>query len=126
MHVPQAFEPQWRHTSARKTIFGDALREADAAVGVIRAALDGSGKRDLLGAKVVVEPEGSDGAAQHREIGAQSHFLGASSTVAHFGLAKGVESVSVRVQDTSRDGETRETVVRNVPANSTLVVRLCE
>ena len=33
MHVPQAFEPQWRHTSARKTIFGDALREADAAVG---------------------------------------------------------------------------------------------
>ena len=44
MHVPQAFEPQWRHTSARKTIFGDALREADAAVGVIRAALDGSGK----------------------------------------------------------------------------------
>ena len=36
MHVPQAFEPQWRHTSARKTIFGDALREADSAVGELR------------------------------------------------------------------------------------------
>ena len=110
-----------------------APRRSDSAIAADRSAagwvgvraLDGSGKRDLLGAKVVVEPEGSDGAAQHREVGAQSHFLGASSAVAHFGLATGVESVSVRVQDTTRDGETRETVVRNVPANSTLVVRLC-
>lgn len=44
MHVPQAYEPQWTHTSTRKTIFGDALREADAAVGAIRLALDRTGK----------------------------------------------------------------------------------
>ena len=45
MHVPQAFEPQWRHTSTRKTVFGDALREADAAVGELapRSILLGSG-----------------------------------------------------------------------------------
>ena len=44
MHVPQAYEPQWMHTSTRKSIFGDALREADAAVGAIRLALDDTGK----------------------------------------------------------------------------------
>jgi hypothetical protein len=44
MHVPHAFEPRWQHTSSRRTIFGDALREADAAVGKIVAALHSSGK----------------------------------------------------------------------------------
>ena len=53
-----------------------APRRSDSAIAADRSAagwvgvraLDGSGKRDLLGAKVVVEPQGSDGAAQNAGV----------------------------------------------------------
>ncbi|MCY3802387.1 MAG: FG-GAP-like repeat-containing protein [Chloroflexi bacterium] len=72
-----------------------------------------------IGAKVSVTPRLGD-ASQVREIGVRSHFLGQSELTEHFGLGPELAEVAeVRIW-WPRTGQ--EVVLRDIPANETIVV----
>ena len=76
--------------------------------------------RDGIGARVTVRPS-LRAPSQLREIGARSHFLGQSELTEHFGLGTGRGAVAeVRVEWPASGSVT---VLHDVPANSTIVVR---
>ena len=78
-----------------------------------------SSNRSGVGAKVSVIPR-LGGPSQVREIGVRSHFLGQSEITEHFGLGPGLAEVAeVRIW-WPRTGQ--EVVLRNLPANETIVV----
>ncbi len=60
-------------------------------------------------------------ASQIREIGVRSHFLGQSELTEHFGLGPGVDRVEEITVVWPTTGEV--TVLRDVPANVTIIVR---
>ena len=64
----------------------------------------------------------TDGATpQIREIGVRSHFLGQSELAEHFGLGPGADGVAQVTVTWPTTGEV--TVLRDLPANTTIVVR---
>lgn len=76
--------------------------------------------RDGLGA-IVTMKKTADAAAQVREMGVGSHFLGQSENVAHFGLGGGTAPIAeVRVR-WPKSG--KENVLTAVPRNTVLTVR---
>ena len=78
-----------------------------------------SSNRSGVGARVSVAPRWG-GPSQIREIGVRSHFLGQSEIVEHFGLGAGIAEVAeVRIW---WPGTEREVVLRDLPANETIVV----
>ena len=95
--------------------------------GWLRVRLIGTtSNRDALGARVEVEVDG-ESRAQVREVGVSTHFLGQSETTLHFGLGETAsgnpeEPVVRRITVTWPASGTR-TVLENVPANRTIVVR---
>lgn len=88
--------------------------------GWLRVEVIGSeSNRSGLGARVTVLPtEGS--AAQTREIGSSSHFLGQGEATAHFGLGSGDGAVAEVRVDWPKSG--RRQVLRDVQRNQRIVV----
>ena len=82
--------------------------------------------RDALGARVVVEID-EESRAQVREAGASTHFLGQSETTLHFGLgtmgAGNAAGPLVRRITITWPASGTRTVLEDVPANRTIVVR---
>jgi hypothetical protein len=78
-----------------------------------------SSNRSGVGARVVVTPR-VGGPSQFREIGVRSHFLGQSEITEHFGLGPGIAEVAeVRIW---WPGTEKELVLRDLPANETIVI----
>jgi hypothetical protein len=76
--------------------------------------------RDGVGARLELQDTAAS-AVQLREVGVRSHFLGQSELTEHFGLGFGATSVAMLTVTWPASGLT--TVLRDVPANSTIVVR---
>ena len=90
----------------------------------LRIRLIGSASnRDAIGARVEVEVDAGAG-VQLREAGVATHFLGQSESTLHFGLgaAAGEPPVVARVTVIWPASGIR-TVLEDVPANATIVVR---
>jgi hypothetical protein len=79
--------------------------------------------RDAIGARVEVEGD-AGGVVQLREAGVATHFLGQSESTLHFGLraAAGEAPAVARVTVTWPASGIR-TVLEDVPANATIVIR---
>ena len=75
--------------------------------------------RNGVGARIALKTT-PEGPVQIREIGVRSHFLGQSELTEHFGLGEGPQTVAEVIIEWPCSGEV--TVLRNVPANSTIVV----
>ena len=90
----------------------------------LRIRLIGSGSnRDAIGARVEVEVD-AEGLVQLREAGVATHFLGQSEATLHFGLRAAAEAAPdvARVTVTWPASGVR-TVLEDVPANATIVIR---
>ena len=74
MHVPHAFESRWANSSTTRTIFGDALREVDAAIGSIVGAVEESdGANHTL---IFITADNGPWNAKCSLAGSQGPFLG--------------------------------------------------
>ena len=73
-----------------------------------------------IGAKLTVKVRDAT-APQIREVGVRGHFLGQSELAEHFGLGPGADRVEQVTVTWPTTGEV--TVLRDVPANATIVVR---
>ena len=73
-----------------------------------------------IGTRLTVEVQ-AGAAPQIREVGVRSHFLGQSELAEHFGLGPGADRVAQVTVTWPTTGEV--TVLRDVPANATIVVR---
>ena len=74
MHVPHAFNSKWVNSSTRKTIFGDALREVDDAIGTIIDAVDRSS--DMNNTLVFITADNGPWNCKCSLAGSQGPFLG--------------------------------------------------
>jgi len=82
-------------------------------------AVGTTSNRDAIGAVITITAE-SSGPRQTRTVGANSYFLGHSERTVHFGL--GPSSTSVSDITVTFPATGREVVLRNVPANQTIIV----
>ena len=73
-----------------------------------------------IGAKLSVKVQDA-AVPQIREVGVRSHFLGQSELAEHFGLGPGADRVEQVTVTWPTTGEV--TVLRDIPANTTIVVR---
>ena len=94
----------------------------------LRIRLIGSASnRDAIGARVEVEVEAGAG-VQLREAGVATHFLGQSESTLHFGIGSGLGAAAADPPLVARvtviwPASGTRTVLEDVPANATIVIR---